>query len=97
MSKNVNAMISSPAELADKQEALAELKVFLILEIFFGDLFGDIFGGGGSRRGRRSQGIPGDDLQTVVDVTFEEAAKGVEKTISVHKFLPAECAMSSGA
>ena len=48
----------------------------------FGDLFGDIFGGGGSRRGRRSQGIPGDDLQTVVDVTFEEAAKGVEKNFS---------------
>ena len=63
----------------------------------FGDLFGDIFGGGGSRRGRRSQGIPGDDLQTVVDVTFEEAAKGVEKTISVHKSSSCGTCNGSGA
>ena len=52
----------------------------------FGDLFGDIFGGGGrGGRSRRSQGIPGDDLQTTIDVSFEEAAFGIEKTISISK------------
>jgi len=52
----------------------------------FGDLFGDIFGGGGARRGgRRSQGIPGDDMQVVLDVEFEKAAFGSEETITVSK------------
>lgn len=53
----------------------------------FGDLFGDMFGGGGSR-GRRGGGRRvrrGEDLQVVVDVTFEEAAFGCEKEVSIVK------------
>ena len=61
----------------------------------FGDLFGDIFGGSGARRGgRRSQGIPGDDMQIVVDVDFEKAAFGTEEMISVSK--EKVCASCSG-
>ena len=48
----------------------------------FGDMFGDIFGG---RRGRRSSSRQGPsrgyDLETTVQLTLEEIAKGSEKTI----------------
>lgn len=50
----------------------------------FGDLFGDMFGGGGGRRrGGGSRARRGEDLQMVVNVTFEEAAFGAEKEISI--------------
>ncbi|MBL7664256.1 MAG: molecular chaperone DnaJ [Bacteriovoracaceae bacterium] len=54
----------------------------------FGDIFGEFMGGGGGRRGGRSSGPrarAGADLQQVIDVTFEEAAFGVEKEISLVK------------
>ncbi|MBI99936.1 MAG: molecular chaperone DnaJ [Halobacteriovoraceae bacterium] len=55
----------------------------------FGDLFGDMFGGGargGGRRGPgRSRARRGDDLAVVVDVSFEEAAFGCEKEVTVVK------------
>lgn len=49
----------------------------------FGDIFGDIFGG---RRGRRSaagaqRASRGYDLETSVELSLEEVAKGTEKTI----------------
>ncbi len=45
----------------------------------FSDIFGDIFGGGRPRsRGRR-----GDDLQYNMEISFEEAAFGVENKIDV--------------
>ena len=50
-------------------------------EDIFSDLFGDIFGGGqggGRRRARR-----GEDLSYSLDISFEEAAFGAEKTISI--------------
>ncbi len=52
----------------------------------FGDLFGDVFGGGSRRRGGgggRSRARRGEDLQMGVEVSFEEAAFGVEKEISL--------------
>lgn len=53
----------------------------------FGDLFGDMFGGGGGGRrrggGSRSRARRGEDLQMPIDITFEEAAFGVEKEIYV--------------
>jgi molecular chaperone DnaJ len=64
----------------------------------FGDIFGDILGGGGRRRrsGGRQRGRPGDDLQMVVDVTFEDAAFGAEKVISVQRKLKCETCDGSG-
>lgn len=54
----------------------------------FGDLFGDMFsggGGGGRGRGRRSRGRAGEDLQVELEVSFNEAAFGVEKEVSITK------------
>lgn len=54
----------------------------------FGDIFGDIFGssfgggfGGFGGSSRRSYVEPGADLRYTLDISLEEAAKGVEKTI----------------
>jgi molecular chaperone DnaJ len=58
----------------------------------FGDIFGDFFGGGGGgrRRGQRnSRARSGEDLQIRVDLSFEEAAFGVEKRVEVQRMV--EC------
>lgn len=62
-----------------------------------GDMFGDIFGdilGGGRRRGPRSRGRAGNDLQMALDVSFTDAAFGVEKNISINR--SASCGDCSG-
>lgn len=54
----------------------------------FGDIFGDMMGGRGGRRssrGGRSRAQMGDDLQVEINVTFEEAAFGCEKEITLNK------------
>ena len=54
----------------------------------FGDIFGDFFGGGGRRgRSRRTRGRPGEDMQITLNVSFTEAAFGVEKKISLNRFV----------
>jgi molecular chaperone DnaJ len=69
----------------------------------FGDIFGDLFGGaaGGGARGRggrrRAGGRPGDDLRTSIDITFEEAAFGTEKVITVPKTVHCDTCAGSGA
>ncbi|WP_419172828.1 molecular chaperone DnaJ [Halobacteriovorax sp.] len=64
----------------------------------FGDIFGDMMGGGRGRRGgRRRQGVPGNDLQMAVGVTFEEAAFGAKKTVSINKETTCETCKGSGA
>ena len=49
----------------------------------FSDIFGDVFGGGGGGGRSRSQGRRGDDLLYNMEISFEEAAFGVEKKIEV--------------
>lgn len=70
----------------------------------FGDIFGDdIFGsffGGGQRRGGgggRARGIRGSNLRVKLKLTFEEAAKGVTKTIKVKKYVGCNTCGGSGA
>jgi molecular chaperone DnaJ len=66
----------------------------------FGDIFGDILGGGRGRGGGRRGGrrvVPGDDLQTEMTVTFEEAAFGVEKEINITRSVVCETCHGSGA
>lgn len=69
----------------------------------FGDIFGDIFGAAagtaGGRRGgrRRSNAQPGSDLRTTVDITFEEAAFGAEKVLTVPRQMSCETCSGSGA
>ena len=57
---------------------------FSDLSDIFGDIFGDILGGGGRRRSR-SGGQAGADLQMTLEVSFEEAAFGVEKVVAIHR------------
>src|SRR6185295_11357728 len=70
----------------------------------FGDIFGDLFGAAGGAAGargargrRRGAGKPGADLRTQVDITFEEAAFGAEKVITVPKNVRCETCEGSGA
>lgn len=65
----------------------------------FGDIFGDLFGAAAGARGgrRRTTGRPGNDLRTVVDITFEEAAFGAEKVITVPKSVKCDTCEGSGA
>ncbi|HYC22638.1 MAG TPA: molecular chaperone DnaJ [Candidatus Bathyarchaeia archaeon] len=56
-------------------------------EDLFGDLFGEFFGGASRGRGRRTR--RGDDLRYNLEIGFEEAAFGCEKTISIPR--PTRC------
>jgi len=48
-----------------------------------GDIFGDFFGGGMGRGTKNSR--RGRDIQTEIDLTFEESVFGVKRTISINK------------
>ena len=57
-----------------------------------GDIFGSFFGGGaGQQRGQRR----GRDVETTIELTFEEAIFGVERTI--HATLDDECSHCKGS
>jgi len=56
-----------------------------------GDLFGSFFGGGQAQRGPRR----GRDVETSIELTFEEAVFGVEKTL--HLTLEDECSHCEGS
>ncbi len=58
----------------------------------FDNLFTDIFGGGGGRSARG-----GIDLRYQMEITFEEAAFGVEKKINFEKEASCETCLGSGA
>jgi molecular chaperone DnaJ len=59
-----------------------------------GSIFGDLFGGGGGER-EGSQG--GNDLRYDMQITFEEAAFGCEKEISIRRHEMCETCDGSGA
>jgi molecular chaperone DnaJ len=69
----------------------------------FGDLFGEMFGGGRARGSRGPRARMGEDLQTAVNVSFEEAAFGIEKEITITKNIikegttPTTCDACNGA
>jgi len=63
-------------------------------EDVLGDLFGDFFGGGGRRS--RSRPARGDDLRYDLEITFEDAARGCEKHISVPRTVTCETCSGSG-
>jgi molecular chaperone DnaJ len=56
-------------------------------EDLFSDLFGDILGGG---RGGRHRARRGEDLSYNIEISFEEAAFGTEKTISIPRSVVCE-------
>lgn len=55
------------------------------------EMFGDMFGMGGARGGRRARG---GDIEVNLTVSFSEAAFGAEKTIELYK--PSPCRACSG-
>lgn len=59
----------------------------------FGDIFGDIFGGG-SQRSTANAPRRGDNVAARLELTFEEAAFGVEKEVSVTRI--EDCAACHG-
>jgi molecular chaperone DnaJ len=68
-------------------------------DIFGGDIFGgDPFGGGRSQsRRRRGTGRPGSDMKLKVELTLEEIAEGVEKTLKVKKQVKCDTCNGTGA
>jgi len=63
----------------------------------FGDLF-ETFFGGGFGQGRRQRGpIPGEDLETVVELDFEEAVFGCERELSIHTAVACSACEATGA
>lgn len=63
----------------------------------FGDIFGDLFGGGRSTRRNPNAPQRGEDVSARVEVTFEEAAFGVEKEISASRICDCDECGGSGA
>jgi len=63
------------------------------------DMFGGMFGGGGGGFGQRRKHAPmkGRDLQKGLTVTFEEAAFGTKKQITINKYVECETCDGSGA
>ena len=60
----------------------------------FGDIFGDLFGGGGQRTNARSVPRRGDNVGVRLELTFEEAAFGVEREVSYQRI--ENCAVCNG-
>ena len=63
-------------------------------EDLFSDVFGDFFG---SPRGRGRRGRRGQDLRYDVELTFEEAAFGTEKTLQVPRMSSCDACAGRGA
>jgi len=66
-------------------------------EDIFGDIFGSFFGGAMGGDPRRSRGRAGNDLRYDLDVTFEEAAFGCEKEVSLTRRVRCDDCSGSGA
>ena len=64
-------------------------------EDMFGDIFSSFFGGGGGGRTRSSSGKAGRDLLYDVELSFEEAAFGIQKEITVSR--PSVCEECNGS
>lgn len=63
----------------------------------FGDIFSSIFGGGFSGGGRRNGPQRGADLKAYLELTFEEAAFGCKKTLSITKNVPCDECEATGS
>lgn len=64
----------------------------------FGDIFGDVFGGGGARRGGGGRQVyRGNDLSYAMEVTLEEAAEGKDAQIRIPSWDDCGTCHGSGA
>jgi molecular chaperone DnaJ len=75
--------------------------VFSVFNQFFGGAAGgsifDEFFGGGQQRRSPSMGQPGQDMRVRMQLTLEEIAKGVSKTLKIKKFCTCETCSGTGA
>lgn len=62
----------------------------------FEDLFGDLFGGGGQRRGRNATD-QGDDRATAITITFEEMVRGGKRELTLERLRTCPKCAGSGA
>ncbi|MEQ1500022.1 MAG: molecular chaperone DnaJ [Parcubacteria group bacterium] len=62
-------------------------------EFDFGDIFGDVFGGGG----RRAQAKRGRDISIDLELSFEDSVFGVERTVLLNKISKCDTCSGSGA
>ncbi len=63
----------------------------------FGDIFGDVFGFGGGGGRRRGGPQRGPDLRYDLELTFEEAAFGTAKNLTIPRHIPCSTCEGSGA
>ncbi len=63
----------------------------------FGDIFGDLFGGGGTRRRSYNGPMQGQNLRSAVRITFAEAISGCEKEITIDQKDECETCHGTGA
>jgi len=63
----------------------------------FGDMFGDIFGGGGGRRGGGPRARKGDSLQTSLTIDLLDAAVGCTRALEIEKHVSCVTCNGSGA
>ncbi|HMO01882.1 MAG TPA: molecular chaperone DnaJ [Oligoflexia bacterium] len=69
---------------------------FSDFEDLFGDIFGSFFGGAMGGRSRSGRGRSGRDLRFDLRITFEEAAFGAEKELSIQKRVSCVECLGSG-
>ena len=60
----------------------------------FGDIFGDIFGGGGRQRARSNRGA---DLRCDIEITLEDAVAGVRRELDLPRMEACDTCHGSGA
>jgi molecular chaperone DnaJ len=63
----------------------------------FGGGFGDLFGGGAGRGGPRSRAQRGNDIRDDLTISFEEAAFGTEKQVTIRRHEACETCQGTGA
>lgn len=62
-----------------------------------GSVFEEVFGGGRRRARREAHGRAGGDIHVKVQLTLEEIAEGVEKDVTVRKYVPCKSCKGTGA
>ncbi|MEA4910615.1 Chaperone protein DnaJ [bioreactor metagenome] len=70
---------------------------FQNMEFDLGDIFGDIFGGGGFSPFGRQREKRGRDMTLEMDITFEESIFGVERNILISKISKCKTCTGTGA